>query len=454
MPYVVNISGPSSNPGLAAARLTALGFLSLIIVGAILLLLPISSRVEGPTPILTALFTATSAVCLTGLIVVDTAGYWTPFGQTVIMLLIQVGGLGIMTLASLTGLLLVHKVSLHTRARTAAEGRPVHGGSARRAITAAVLLTLACEATAALIITLRLIFAYHLDPLTALWTGVFHAVSAFNNAGFSTYSDNMMGFAADWFILVPIMGALIIGGLGYPVMTELVRHARGRTHRRLSVTARMTLSGTVVLIVGGALALALAEHGEAFENLHGSAKVLGVIFAAVSPRTAGFNAIDYADMSSTGLMITEGLMFVGGGSAGTAGGLKITTVVVLAAAMHSEFRGESDVIVGKRKINDSVVRQAMTVAVFGGATVAAAFMALRVLNPGIQADYLAFEVISAFATVGLSAGVTADVTNASQVLLCLLMYLGRIGPITLVASLAATTVQRRYSYPDERPYIG
>lgn len=442
------------SPGLAAARLTALGFLILIVVGAAVLMLPISSRVEGPTPFLTAFFTATSATCLTGLVVVDTAGYWTPFGQAVIMVLIQVGGLGIMTLASLTGLLLVRKVSFRARARTAAEGRPVSGGSARRAILATFLVTATCEATVAGVLFVRFVTKYDVPVPYAVWSSVFHAVSAFNNAGFGLYSDNLVRFGSDWLILAPIMGAIIIGGLGYPVLSELVRRARGRSRGRLSVTARMTLAGTVVLIVGGALALAVADCNHAFAGLHGSDRVLATLFAAVTPRTAGFNSIDYSHMTSTGMMITDGLMFIGGGSAGTAGGIKITTVLVLAAAMLTEFRGDADVVIGKRRIDDSVVRQAMTVTVFGGAVIALALMLLRVFNPQFHADALAFEIFSAFATVGLSTGITGQLTAVSQVILCLLMYLGRVGPITLVAALTARSVNRRYSYPEERPYIG
>lgn len=369
---------------LQAARLTAGAFLLLIVIGALLLSLPISTHAEGSVPLLTGIFTATSAVCLTGLIVVDTATYWTPFGQAVIFALIQIGGLGIMTLATLTGMLLVRK--------------------------------------------------------------------------------NVVEYNNDWLLLSPLMFAVILGGLGFSVLVELVRRLQRRRRERvegqrwargrMSITSQMTLWGTGALLLIGFLVYLIAEWHGAFEGFSVGQKVLNALFGSVTARTAGFNAIDYAQVSDPTLLATNALMFIGGGSAGTAGGVKITTFVVLLAAMWTELIGEREVILGHRRIPDGVVRQAMTVAGAGVLVVGASVIALRTLNPHIDGDRVTFEVFSAFGTVGLSTGITALLDAPSQIILCLLMYLGRIGPITLVAALAAINSARHFRYPAERPLIG
>jgi len=454
----------TASPSLQAARLTAGSFLLLIVIGAVLLSLPISTRGEGSVPPLEGIFTATSAVCLTGLVVVDTASYWTPFGQAVILGLIQVGGLGIMTLASLTGMLLVRKVSIRSRRLAQAESRPFSMGGAKRTIFATVLLTVVTEAVMAIVLAWRFITEYQLPVAYSLWSGTFHSISAFNNAGFGLRSANMIDYQDDWFILSPIMIAVVLGGLGYSVLAEIVRRARRRWRMRhsrsttavghLSVTSRITLIGTAVLLIAGfAIYLAVEWHG-AFEEFGVEKKILNALFATVTARTAGFNAIDYSQLSDTSLLATEGLMFIGGGSAGTAGGIKITTIVVLLYAMWTEFSGEKEVIVSKRHVPDSVIRQAMTVAAAGALVVWLSIVVLRVLNPHLDADHVTFEVVSAFGTVGLSTGITAALTAPSQVILCVLMYLGRIGPITMVAALAARKTTRHFHYPEERPLIG
>lgn len=222
----------------------------------------------------------------------------------------------------------------------------------------------------------------------------------------------------------------------------------------MSITSRMTLWGTGALLLIGFLVYLIAEWHGAFEGFSVGQKVLNALFGSVTARTAGFNAIDYAQVSDSTLLATNALMFIGGGSAGTAGGVKITTFVVLLAAMWTELIGEREVILGHRRIPDGVVRQAMTVAGAGVLVVGASVIALRTLNPHIDGDRVTFEVFSAFGTVGLSTGITALLNASSQIILCLLMYLGRIGPITLVAALAAKNSARHFRYPEERPLIG
>lgn len=444
---------------LGPARLTAVGFMALILTGTLLLMLPISAHVPHWTPFLPAFFTATSAVSLTGLIVEDTGSYWTHFGQCVILALIQLGGLGIMSLASLSGMLLTGRVSLKARAAGAAEGRPIVEGGIRRTLTFTFLFTFAAEAAVALVVGVRGMAHYGWTGPQAVWEGTFHAVSAFNNAGFSTYSDNLVGFAADPWILLPLAAAIIGGGLGYPVHAEFLRRVRARLTVRArvhhaSVTARMTLWASAVLVVGGTAFMWASESRGVLAGMPAGERLLNAFFMAVSPRTAGFNAIDYGQAHPVTLMGTDVLMYIGGGSAGTAGGIKVTTACVLLAAMVAEFRGRDDVAIGHRRIPTAAVRQALVLAFFGIAVIAVGVGLLRAFDPQFTADQVMFEVVSAFATVGLSTGITASLSAPSQIILCFIMYLGRVGPTTLIAALAARAVTQRFSYPEERPFIG
>lgn len=432
---------------LSPARLTAGGFLLLILAGTVALMLPFSSQGSHFTPFMPALFTATSAVSLTGLIVEDTATYWTPIGQAIIISLIQLGGLGIMTLASLSGLLISGRISVKTRQFVAAEGRPITGASIRKMLAFTFLFTFAAELCIALIIGTRLFFAYDYSFGRAAWEGVFHAISAFNNAGFSTHSDNLISFASDAWILLPLAAALIGGGLGFPVWAEILT-------RCTSMTTRMTLKATTFLLVVGMLFVAVAEWNGVLAGMNVGDKLLNAFFQGTAPRTAGFNSIDYAEAHPITLMGTNLLMFIGGGSAGTAGGIKVTTACVLVAAMAAEFMGREDTTIGKRRIPKTVTRQALALTFAGAMVVVVGIAAVRVFDPEFTGDQVSFEVFSAFATVGLSTGITAHLSAPSQLVLCFIMYLGRVGPTTLVASLAARSVMKRYRYPVERPIIG
>ncbi|SDR68992.1 TrkH family potassium uptake protein [Corynebacterium timonense] len=438
---------------LGPARLTTAGFLALILVGTVLLCLPFSSADGQATAPLPALFTATSATTLTGLVVVDTGSHWSVWGQLIVLCLIQVGGFGIMSVATLTGMLITGRVSLRSRRSTAAEGRPISGEGVRATLVATLVLTAACEAVVAVTLGLRFAITYDMPALRAAWEGVFHAVSAFNNAGFGLRSDSLVSYNTDAWVLLPLAGALMIGGLGFPVLSELYSRA---VHgpRRLSVTTRITLVGTLVLVVSATALVALSEWRGVLADMPLGVKLLNAFFSGVTPRTAGFNSVDYGQAHPITLMLTDIYMFIGGGSAGTAGGIKITTAIVLLGAMFAEFRGRGETVVAKRSVPASAVRQALTVAAAGLAAVALGVAALRVFDPEFTADQVAFEVVSAFATVGLSTGITAQLSAASQCVLCVLMFLGRVGPFTLVAALAAHNVARRFDYPKERPFIG
>ena len=422
------------------------------LVGTVLLMLPVSRAGEGRAPFVTALFTATSAVCVTGLTTVDTATYWSRTGQVVILVLIQVGGFGIMTLASLIALFLSRRMGVRTRLTAARETKSIGRGDLRRVLRGVLVVTVVVESVVATILTLRFRGTYDETWGTATWHGIFHAVSAFNNAGFALFSDNLMGFLTDPFVLIPISVAVVIGGLGFPVIAEVVRQRRPRSW---SVHTRLTLLVTSVLLVGGTVFFTLAEwsNTRTIGSLGAADKLLNGWFGAVQPRTAGFNAWDYGAVTDETLLGTAMLMFIGGGSAGTAGGLKVTTVVVLFLVIVAEARGDDDVIAFDRRIDQRIVRQATTVALLGVSAVACGTILLSALTNQPLRDVV-FETTSAFATVGLSTGITGELGGPAQVVLIVLMFVGRLGPVTLVSALALRERNRRYRFPEGAPLIG
>ncbi|MCK7643402.1 TrkH family potassium uptake protein [Corynebacterium sp. CCM 8835] len=451
-------SGTPRGP-LSPARLVAGAFAVLITSGTLLLLLPAARAGDGGADVVTALFTATSAVCLTGLIVVDTATYWSHFGQAVIVVLIQLGGLGIMTLATFTSWVVAGRIGVKSRLNAAAEGRGIHLGDVRTLLVATVTFTFVAEFIVAVLLTLRF-RSYGFDWAASLWEGGFHAVSAFNNAGFGLRSDNLVPYARDSGIVLPVAGAIIIGGLGYPVLLEIALRTRRRSQGitrlpQMSLTARFALTGTTILLMIGWIGYAVLEWRGVFAEFGVRDKLLNSFFQSVTTRTAGFNTVDLGEFHPSSLLLTDVLMFVGGGSGGTAGGVKVTTVAVLVAVVMAEIRGAEHVSAYSRRIPQRTIRQALTVIVLAGVSVAGSIGVMLLLAPEIETNRIVFEVVSAFATVGLSTGITADLPAAGQLLLVPLMYAGRIGPITLVAALAARNRNGiLYSHPVERPHIG
>jgi potassium uptake TrkH family protein len=432
----------------------ALGFAGMILLVTLLLMLPVAHERGVTTSFREALFTATSAVCVTGLIVVDTPTYWSTFGEIVIVSGIQFGGFGFMTSASLLGLLVARRLGLRTRVLAAAETRSLGLGDVRRVIRGVALVSVTVEATVALMLAARFWIGYDLGPGRALYHGLFHAVSSFNNAGFALYTDNLIGFATDPWICLPIAAAVIIGGIGFPVIFELRRELR--TPRRWSVHTKITLLTTALLLVGGtALVTAFEWRNPGTLGPLGTAEKLLVGFfqGGVQPRTAGFNSIDYAQAHETSLLVTDGLMFIGGGSAGTAGGIKVTTFMLLLFAIIAEVRGDPSVDAFGRQVPTAVLRQALSVALLGVALVGAGTLALLAVS-GLDLDRVLFETVSAFATVGLSTGITATLPPAGQYILIGLMFVGRIGPITMASALALRERRKLFRLPEERAIVG
>lgn len=435
------------------AQVVVVAFAAGVGVGAVLLALPLSRAGSGNASILEALFTATSALCVTGLTVVDTPTYWSGFGQAVILVLIQIGGFGIMTLASLLGLLVAHRLGLRTRLTAGAETKTLGLGDVRRVLIGVAAFSLAFETIAAVILTSRLATRYD-EPLgEAVYHGIFHAISAFNNAGFSLYSDNLVRFATDPVISITIAVAVIAGGLGFPVLFELRRELL--TPKRWTLHTRIVIWMTLILLIGGTIAVTAFEWGnpKTLGPLSVPSKLLAGFFQAVQPRTAGFNSLDYAEMNETTWLVTDVLMFIGGGPAGTAGGIKVTTFAVLAFMIFAEVRGDPTVHVHNRRIPGVAQRQALSIALLGMFVVVAGTLALLAISDQ-DLDRVLFEAVSAFGTVGLTTGITAELPAGGQSVLIVLMFLGRVGTITLASALALRSRPILYRLPEERPIIG
>ena len=425
-----------------------------MLIGTVLLTLPVARAGPGGAPILTALFTSTSAVCVTGLAVVDTPTYWSGFGQVVIMALVQIGGFGIMAAATLLGFLVSRRLRLRSQLVAQAEIRALALGDVRSVLRRVALTILICEAVATVILAARFYFGYDYDVGKALWHGLFHAVSAFNDAGFALYSDSLVRFIGDWWICLPIAAAVLLGGIGYPVLLELRREFRRPA--MWSTHTRITVWGTLILLAVGFLTMLLFEwsNPRTYGGLGIGDKILAAIFQGTMPRTAGFQNTDYNAMNLETVAVTDVLMFIGGGSGGTAGGIKVTTFFLLAFVILAEVKGEKDVTIGKRRIAESVQRQALTIALLSVAFVAAGTLALIATTGHIRFDQALFEAVSAFSTGGLSMNVTPTLPGPAQVVVIILMFIGRVGTITVASALALNTKPRLYRYPEERPIVG
>ncbi|MGI5282551.1 TrkH family potassium uptake protein [Nonomuraea polychroma] len=423
-----------------------------ILIGTLLLKTPMATATPGSVDWLTALFTATSAVCVTGLVVVDTASTWSVFGEVVIALLFQAGGLGIMTLGTVFALLVSGRLGLRARLLAQAESKALGTPDLRRVIRNIVLFTLTCEAAAAIVLSIRFATAYDHGFGRALYLGAFHSMSAFNNAGFALWPDSLVRFAGDPWICLTIALTVLVGALGFPVAFELWR--QWRHPRRWSVLTRLTLGVTAVLLVMGTLIFLVTEwrNPQTMGPLGDMDKLIASFFLAVM-RTGGFNTVDLSQLSPSSWLVSDLLMFIGGGSAGTSGGIKVTALGVLFFMVWTEMRGYADVNIGHRQIPSTAQRQAIAITLLGVSLVAISTYLLVVISPHTL-DQVLFEAISAFGTVGMSLGITAGLPAAGQLLLIVLMFIGRTGPLTLGSALALRERDRRYVLPREYLIVG
>ena len=428
-------------------------FLAAIALGTVLLMLPVSRAPGVPdTSFLTALFTATSAVCVTGLVVVDTATHWSTTGLVVLMVLFQLGGFGMMTAATLLGLLVNKQMRLKSKLLLQTETHALAVGDVKGIAKIVLGITVAVELAMALWLAARFAWGHDMPWGQALWYGMFHAVSAFNSAGFALWSDGLMSLVGDGWVLSPIMLASFIGGLGFPVLYELMQRRQRAT---LSMHVVLTLWGTVILYLVGAVVFYAAERTrvETMGGLSGMEAAVAALFTSVAARSSGFNVIDLGQLSQFSMTLHYALMFIGGGSASTAGGVKVTTFLVLLLVVWNEIRGNQDVEFRGRRIAESAQRQALTLLVLSSAAIV---LGVLLMLPMTDLAYhlVLYEVISAFANVGSSTGITAQLPPAAQFLLVMLMFVGRVGVVTLAVALAMNHARRPYRYPEEKPIVG
>ena len=434
-----------SSVPLSPPRSLALVFVVLVLIGGSTLLLP--GMTHTPITPLQAFFTATSATMVTGLSVVDTGSTFTGMGQFVIAVMMQVGGVGTMAFAALAVLVSGGRPPLRTQVLVGEAIGQTSFRDLRRVIRLALFVAVAVEGAGAVVLTARLAQDFALPQ--ALWLAVFHSVSAFNNAGFGLWPDSLTRYATDPIFVAVISLQIIIGGLGFVVLAD-PRLLRGRA----SLHSRITLAGTAVLLFGGTALFWWLEahntHTLAAQNLGGQAQLAW--FMSVVPRTAGFNSVDVASMTPGATLLTMLLMFIGGGTGSTAGGVKVTTVVIMLAATFAVLRQRSEPVLFGRALSTDSVFRAFAVLTVSGLTLVVALLLLVLTQPLPFLD-LTFEAVSAFATVGMTRGITDDLNSVGQLLIMLLMFVGRVGPLTLAYALA-TAAPSRVQYPKAEVYVG
>lgn len=433
------------------ARLVLLVFASIIAIVTALLQLPIATADGTRAPFVDSLFTATSAVCVTGLVTVDTATYWSTFGQAVIIVGVGIGGLGVMTLASILALAVSRHIGLTQRLLTANETK-TRLGDVGTLIRAVIITSLVVEGGIALVLFPRFL-AIEDSVGSALWHSIFMALSVFNNAGFVILPEGLTAHVGDWWMSLPIVLGSILGALGFPVLMNIAR--RWRNPRRWALHTKLTLTTYGLLSLGTLIMIPALEwrNQSTFGPLSISEKILASLVLSVNARSSGLATIDPGQMRESTWFFQDALMFVGGGTASTAGGIKVTTLAVLVLAIVAEARGDRDIEVFRRRIPPQTVRLAVAVAFIGATLVGVATLSLLIISD-FSLNEVLYEVISAFATVGLTTGITPALPDAGKYVLVLLMFAGRIGTMTVAAALALRSNLRVIRMPEERPSVG
>jgi len=443
------------------AQALAIGFAAVILIGAILLCLPISTASGKGTPFVDALYTSTSAVCVTGLIVLDTPGFFSTIGQVIILLLIQIGGLGYMTMATMIALAVGRRISLRERIVLQEALNQLTMQGLVRFVKRILWVTFGVEVIGAILLALRFLAEYPLPR--ALFLGLFHSISAFCNAGFSLFSTNLESYVADPLVNLVITSNIILGGIGFLVISDLYQHVRGpRNGLHLSLHTKLALSVTALLILAGTTLIYLFESGNAqtLGPLPLSTKVLASYFHAVTPRTAGYNTLRVGAMTPACLFFTVFLMFVGASPGGTGGGIKTTTVGILLGATWSALRGQKDVNLFHRRVAPESINKAFVLMLLSLFLVLIVVILLLVIERQ-PLFALLFEEVSAFGTVGLSVGVPGSPCSLSAIfsswgklLIILTMYAGRVGPITVGAAVLSQAREAQFHYVEEKILVG
>jgi len=450
---------PYSRPLMTVSRTICLGFIAVILTGAFLLMLPFSSVDSGWGDFVTALFMSTSAVCVTGLAVVDPGTYYTFLGQFLLLVLVQVGGLGYMTATTFLLLLLGRKFGLKEKIAIQRSLDRQGMSGVVQLVKSIIAVTLILELTG--VFVMLPVFAPQYGLQQGLWLSVFHSVSAFNNAGFALFPDNLIGYATSIPINIIIPLLIIFGGIGYQVIMEMYLWMRDRltgSKERLvfPLNFKIAVSTTLFLLLGGTLALLLIElkNPNTFGNFNFGQKLMIAWFQSVTPRTAGFNTIDYSQMTTAGLFLTTLLMFIGASPGGTGGGIKTTTFRILFGSTKSVLEGKEEVLCYQRRIPTTLVLKAVGV-VFGSlTTVVVSTILISLTDPGIDFIRVFFEAVSAFGTVGLSTGITASVSTMAKLILIATMYIGRVGILLLMSAVLGDPTPTAIHYPEENLLVG
>ncbi len=444
---------------MTVSRTICIGFLTLIAIGTALLMLPISIAAGGWNDGVTAVFTATSAVCVTGLIVVDTGSYYSGFGELVILLLIQIGGLGYMTATTFLLLILGRRFGLREKLAIQKSLDVAEISGAVQLVRSIISLTLLFEITGTLL--LFFVFSKDYDGLYSLWLSVFHSISAFNNAGFSLFEDSLVGYATHPLVNIVIPALIIIGGLGYQTLMELYRGLQLRLKGKrtcivFSLNFKIVTSTTLFLLAAGTIAFLAIEYRNpaTLGGLNGIDKLMVSWFHAVMPRTAGFNSVNYGEMTTATLFLTIALMYVGASPGSTGGGIKTTTLRILLSSTKAVLQSKEEVLCYRRQIPMSLIIKAVGVVFGSGVTIIIVTSLVAITNPDIEFISILFESVSAFATVGLSTGITATLSTAGKMILIVTMYVGRVGVLLMMSAILGDPKPSVINFPEENLLVG
>ncbi|WP_246239638.1 TrkH family potassium uptake protein [Paenibacillus anseongensis] len=438
---------------LTSPRIIIIGFALIILIGAVLLYFPVSAANGQRVSFLNALFTSTSAVCVTGLIVVDTPNAFSTFGEVVIMILIQIGGLGFMTFGVLMAIIMGKKIGLKERLLIQQSTNSSSPQGVVRLILGIFMIALIIESLGALILTLR--WSNDLGAARAIYYGIFHSISAFNNAGFALWSDSLSRYVGDPTVNITIALLFILGGIGFTVVLDVYDK---KSWSKLSLNTKVVLTTTVILIVLGVLVIFFIEiaNPKTFGSLSLSEKLWASFFQGVVPRTAGFNTIDIASMMAASQFFMIFLMFVGASSGSTGGGIKTSTFAILVLAVLTIVRGREELQLFQRRIVQDLVLRALAVIIISLFVVLSSAFLLTLTEHKLQKDFLEilFEVTSAFGTVGMSMGLTYELSPIGKIIIMITMFIGRLGPLTLAFSFSQSIKKQPYRYVEEKLMIG
>ncbi|SEF70753.1 trk system potassium uptake protein TrkH [Caloramator fervidus] len=439
---------------LQPVQILALGFAAVILIGALLLKLPISSSNGQSTPFIDCLFTATSAVCVTGLVTLDTGTYWSLFGQIVILILIQVGGLGFMTFATLIAIILGRKITLKERLIMQEAYNAFNIQGIVKLAIYVMTITFSIEALGAIFLATQFVPEYGWKK--GIYFGIFHSVSAFCNAGFDLIGGfrSLTPYVENVVMNLTIMSLIVIGGLGFGVISEIITN---RNYKKLSLHAKVVIFATFILIGLGALSFLVLEYNNSktLGSLSLKGKILSSLFASITPRTAGFNTINLSDMTVASKFLTIILMFIGASPGSTGGGIKTSTATLILMTVLSVIRGREDTELLKRRIPKDLVYRAIAITFISFILVIVVTMILSITQEGDFMEFL-YEATSAFGTVGLDLGLSPRLNLIGKIVIIFTMYSGRVGPLTLALAFARKQlcVSKAIKYPEDKILVG